>query len=333
MSSSTRLSRFVPTGHDGFLLIAVLLIILVFAVQDPAFLSLRNGSDVFSTYSVLGILAAGLLIVLISGELDISFTAVMTAAQYASAVYIIENGGSWVSVFATSIFIGVALGMLNALIVHYLNASSVIVTIATLNIYFGATVVLSGGEWLYAFPDWFFEGVSIELWSPERGRAYAINLAILALAAFWALTYLLLYRSSVGRQIFAVGGNREAAERVGINILRIRLLSFGFLGLAAGVAAVVHAQLVQTVAPNALVGTELEVLAAVVLGGASLTGGVGTFRGMVLGVAFIALMSNGLVITGVSTYSQKALLGLVIVIAVIATGDGGKLFRKGGRRV
>lgn len=329
MSYLAKLSRFVPSTHNGYLTIAVILIISVFSIQDPRFFSLRNLLDVLSTYSVLGILAAGLLVVLISGEVDISFTAIMTAAQYAGSMYIIEKGGSWFSVFVISISIGMALGFLNALIVHYLNASSVVVTIAMLNIYFGVTVVLTNGEWLYAFPDWFFNGVSIKLWTPENGHGIILNLAIIALFTFWVVTYFLLYKSKTGRQIYAVGGNKEAAQRVGISLLRTRLISFGYLGIAAGIAAIIHAQLVQTVAPNALVGTELEVLAAVVLGGASLTGGVGTFRGMVLGVAFVAFMSNGLIITGVSAYSQKFLLGLVIVIAVISTGKGRNWVRKG----
>ena len=116
-----------------------------------------------------------------------------------------------------------------------------------------------------------------------------------------------------------MGGNPETAARLGVDIRRLKMLVYGYMGLVSGIASVVQAQLVQTVAPNAIVGRELEVVAAVVLGGASLAGGTGSVLGTVLGVSLVAIMQNGLTLLGVSSYWHQVFLGAVIVISVSIT--------------
>ena len=133
------------------------------------------------------------------------------------------------------------------------------------------------------------------------------------------LTAVILKGTMLGRKVYAFGGNPVAAERAGLGVLRIRLFAFGFMGLLAGVAAMVHVLYSQNVAPNALEGKELEVFAAVVIGGASLTGGVGTTRGTVLGVALIAVMSNGLTLMRVPSTWNDVAIGAVILASVTAS--------------
>jgi len=128
---------------------------------------------------------------------------------------------------------------------------------------------------------------------------------------------LLLNRSNIGRQIYAFGGNPDAAQRVGFNVVRLNLLVYGYMGALAGVASLVQAQLVQSVSPTALVGRELDVVAAVVIGGASLNGGSGTVMGTILGIALIAILQNGLILLGVSSYWSLFNTGLVIIAAVV----------------
>jgi simple sugar transport system permease protein len=123
----------------------------------------------------------------------------------------------------------------------------------------------------------------------------------------------------LGRTIYALGGNPVAARRVGFRVLLIQLFVYGYMGLLAGVAGIVHALNVQTVAPNALVGRELGVFAAVVLGGATLSGGVGTLRGTVVGVALVAVVSNGLTLTRVPAVWNQVAIGLIILISVTVT--------------
>jgi len=139
------------------------------------------------------------------------------------------------------------------------------------------------------------------------------------LVIVFAMTWFLLNRTNIGRQIYAMGGNPDASQRLGFNLFRLHLIVYGYMGFVAGIASLVQAQLAQSVAPTVLVGKELDVLAAVVLGGASLLGGVGTVLGTVLGLALLAIMQNGLVLLGVSSYWSQFFVGLVILVSVSAT--------------
>jgi simple sugar transport system permease protein len=142
---------------------------------------------------------------------------------------------------------------------------------------------------------------------------------MLMLVAVFVLTWLLLNRTTTGRQIYAMGGNPDAAQRLGFSLFRLNLIVYGYMGFTAGIASLVQAQLAQSVAPTVLVGKELDVLAAVVLGGASLLGGVGTVFGTVLGLTLLAVMQNGLILLGVSSYWSQFFVGLVILVSVSAT--------------
>ena len=122
-----------------------------------------------------------------------------------------------------------------------------------------------------------------------------------------------------------MGGNMDAAKRMGFNLLKLHVFVYCYMGFLAGIAGLVQAQLVQTVAPNSIVGRELEVVAAVVLGGASLAGGAGTLLGTILGVTLIAIMQNGLTLLGVSSYWHKVVIGMIILISVSITAYNRKL--------
>ena len=138
------------------------------------------------------------------------------------------------------------------------------------------------------------------------------------------ITAFLLNRLSIGRQIYGLGGNLEGAKRMGCNILGLQCFVYGYSGLTAGIAGLVQAHRVEEVVPNALIGRELDVLAAVVLGGASLQGGVGTVSGAVLGIVLLAIVQNGLTLLGVSSYSFGFVTGIIILISVSATALAAK---------
>jgi simple sugar transport system permease protein len=133
------------------------------------------------------------------------------------------------------------------------------------------------------------------------------------------LTAFILKATNIGRQIYAMGGNPDAARRLGFSIFRLNLFVYGYMGFIAGIASIAHAQLQLNVTPTVLVGRELTVLAAVVLGGASLMGGVGTVLGTILGVSFLCVLQNGLIILGLPARWEGAVTGLVILIAVAAS--------------
>lgn len=317
-ASSSIWGRF-SRSHEFWLLAVVLALSLALSVTTDSFLTLQNLFDLLTSNAFVGIMASGLLVVLIAGGIDISFTATASVAQYVALTIGIRYGLGWFPLFALAGAIGVACGLINALFITKLRISSIIVSIATLNIFYGLLIFFTGGKYITSLPKFFRDGISWFEYDDANGVPYALNLQILVLALAFAATWLLLNRTNVGRQIYALGGNKDAAQRLGFHVFRLNCLVYGYLGFIAGAASLVQAQLAQSVTPTVLVGKELDVLAAIVLGGASLTGGVGTVFGAILGVALLAILQNGLVLIGVSSYWSQWFVGLTILGAVSIT--------------
>ncbi|MBV8102988.1 MAG: ABC transporter permease [Verrucomicrobia bacterium] len=304
--------------HDVQLAGIICVMALVFSTLSRTFLSAGNLVALLENYSVMAIMACGLLVVLISGGIDISFAAVAAVSQYLTAIIIIQLGGNWVLAFVLSAGFGFLLGIVNALLIYFLKALSVIVTISTMTFYFSMLLFVTDGKSLYDLPDWFTADLSL------FGIPFPIVVATTALL----LTVLLLSRLALGLQIYALGGNPEAAKRVGCNLLGLHCLVYGYSGLVAGFAGLVEAHRVEEVVPGALIGRELDVLAAVVLGGASLLGGTGTVSGTIFGIVLLAILQNGLTLLGVSSYSFGLVTGLVILISVSVTAYAAMRQRK-----
>jgi simple sugar transport system permease protein len=264
----------------------------------------------------------GVLVVLLSGGIDISFTANATVSQYVMAILLAKVPGiNPILIFLIPCLIGITLGGVNASLIFFLNAPPIIITISTLNVFFGILQFISGGKWIYNFPSWFRDFAKIRLLNFINPDGISFGLSILTV--IWILiiivTFTILRYTTLGRKIYAMGGNIEAAKRSGLNILFLQFFVYCYMGFLAGLASIIQALLAQTVAPNAIMGRELEVIAAVVLGGASLAGGTGSLFGTILGVALIAIIGNGLTIMRVSSYWQKVFIGLIIIISVSIT--------------
>ena len=309
------LRRFSKTPEARLLLVNLLLFV-VLSVFAEGFFSVQNALNLMTSYAFVGILAAGLVVVLVAGGIDISFTAVASIAQYLAVSAVVRYEGDWVMLFAVALGGGVLLGLINSVLVTWLRISSIIVTIALLNVYYGMLMFWSGGDPINALPSWYANSMHWVLGEDQLGNPYVLNMQILGLVLAFVLSWLLLNRMAVGRQLRALGGNPEAAKRVGFDELRLNMVAYGFMGLMAGLAALVQAQGSQSVVPNALVGRELGVLAAVVLGGASLTGGMGTVFGTVLGLILFAFLQDGLILLGVSSYWIQFVTGFVFLVAV-----------------
>jgi simple sugar transport system permease protein len=309
------------THHETYVLFVIIIFSVIITSQNPNFLTLENLFDLLKSYAFVGILAVGVLFVLISGGIDISFTAIATVAMYVMAVVISQYGGNMFIAFLIAGAIGIVLGLINATIIYYFKIPSIITTIATLNIYYGILTVLSGGKWIYALPPWFRDFAEINVFTLTNAEGIEYGLSIIT--AIWlvivVLAWVILRYMLLGRGLYAMGGSPASAERAGFNIFRLQMFVYSFMGLLAGIAGVILALLVQTVAPNSIVGKELDVLAAVVLGGASLFGGVGTLFGTMLGVALIAIMSNGLTMMRVPSFWYNVFIGLIIIISVSAS--------------
>jgi len=310
--------------HETYVAAAIIVLAIVISSINSSFLTPENLFDLLNSYSFLGILSIGMLVVLISGGIDLSFTAVATVGEYVMAIVITRSGGNMLLAFGISMVIGVALGLFNAALIHIFEIPAVIATIGTLNAFYGLLIVFSGGKWIYSLPVWFrdFAQTKVVTFQNADGVIYGPASIFLVWMVVVVGVAVLLRRTVLGRQIYAVGGcgfDKSAANRVGINLFKINAVVYGLMGLLAGVAGVVQALQVQTVAPNSIVGKELNVIAAVVLGGASLSGGRGTIVGTLLGVALLAVLSNGLTLMRVSSYWFDVTIGIVIIASVSAS--------------
>ena len=315
MPSWIRLSR----KHETWLLLVTVTLAAALSIISPAFFTLRNAQDLITANAFTSILAAGLLLVLISGGIDISFTATATVAQYIAMTVANAHNVGWIGVILIASAAGIALGLVNAVLIHVFRVPSIIATLGTLNAFYGLLVFVTRGNYIYTLPDWFNSGINFLEFRDAEQNYYSLNFQMIASVLVLGIAWFILRRTRLGRQIIAFGGNHEAAERIGLPILRIQLFVYGWMGWCAGIASLAQAQLAQSIAPTVLVGRELDVLAAVVLGGASLAGGVGSVLGTVLGLTLVAILQNGLILAGVSSYWSDFATGVVILIAVSAT--------------
>ncbi len=287
------------------------------ALATDSFLTLTNLADLLNTSAINLIFAMGLLAVLVMGAIDISFAVAASVVQYVTALAVLRlGGGDWATAALIAGVAGVALGWVNAALIHHFRIISIVVTIATFNVFFGLLMFFTRGVSIYALPGWWTERVILWEHQTASGAWAELTLPVAVMGACVVATWLLVARTSTGRQLYAWGDNPEGARRIGISPAAVHYIAFGWLGLMLGIAALMQVNYAREVVPNALYGRELEVLAAVVLGGARLGGGRGTVLGCVLGVLLVAVTENGLNLLGVSPYAFKMVVGAIILAAI-----------------
>ncbi|WP_299154360.1 ABC transporter permease [uncultured Tateyamaria sp.] len=311
--------RKVFASAEGILGLLIICLSVLLTVTTDSFASIQNIFDLLNNQSVNIIFAVGLVVVLVAGGIDISFSVAASVVQYVVVTLLISmGGGNWAIGLLLAGATGISLGLINALFIHRFRIVSIIVTIGTFNVFFGLLMYLSRGRSIYTIPDWLYARVSIFSVELERGSA-TLYLPVLVMVVMVVATWFILSRTGFGRQIYGFGSNPDAARRSGINVALIQGFAYGWLGLCAGIAGLMQAHIVREVVPNALYGRELDILAAVVLGGAVLGGGRGTVLGAVLGVMLLALIQNGLNLLGISPFAFKMIVGAIILCAITAT--------------
>lgn len=307
-------------GTEAWLIVVIALMVVFLGLATDTFLTVSNLFNLLNVSAINVIFAVGLLAVLVAGGIDISFAVAASVVQYLTALAVEQlGGGSWALGFALAAGFGFCLGAINAGLIHYFRIISIVVTIATFNVFFGFLMFLTRGVSIYDLPDWWLDRVILFETQTASGLFAEIRLPVAVMAVMVLLSWLLIHRLNIGRQLYALGDNPDGARRIGINIAVMHFVAYGWLGICAGIGGLMQANYVQEVVPNALYGRELEVLAAVVLGGARLGGGRGTVLGAVLGVALITITSNGLNLLGVTPYAFQMVIGLVILVAITTT--------------
>jgi simple sugar transport system permease protein len=324
--------RFLPASAEGWLVIVIVGLIVILSVTTDSFLTLGNLIDLLNVNAINVIFAVGLLVVLVTGGIDISFAVGASVVQYLTALAVLGlGGGNWLLGLALAALFGFGLGAINAALIYYFNIISIVATIATFSLFFGLLMFFTGGVSIYDLPDWWLDRVEFLAFETASGEFISLSLPVAVMIVTVLATWVLLRHLNLGRQLYALGDNPEGARRVGINIRAMHFLAYGWLGICAGIAGLMQAHYVQEVVPNALIGRELNVLAATVLGGARLGGGRGSILGVLLGVALIAVTGNGLNLLGISPYAFDMIIGAVILVAITASNlKLGETSRRGG---
>ena len=306
------------TRNETLVAVVIILFCLVASASDPRFFSATTLTDLLRASIVIGIFAIGAMLVLVSGGIDVSFTAIAVFAMYASTVLTLATIPElpWYLIFTLSIIIGAALGALNGLFIAGFGLPTLIVTLGTLSVFRGFLLTFVGSERISKLPPGMrdFSRAVIARGTTEAGNFYALPLAFAALVIVVVLTWFILHKTLLGRSIFAIGGSLESARRIGINVRAIQFFVYIYAGALAGLAGIIHGSLGRMSDPFSLVGLELSVIAAVVLGGARLTGGYGTVSGTLLGVAMIVLVQNSLIVLGIPSTWQSVAIGTLILI-------------------
>jgi simple sugar transport system permease protein len=302
--------------REVILALIIIILVAVITPRAPSFLTYDNITNILKTYTVLGIFSIAVLLVIISGGVDVSFTAVAQVVQY-TVVYLLLNyisGNIFISIIM-ALVIGTALGLLNGFLIYHYKMPAIIITIATQSLFYGLLYVITHGRFLYEVPKYFWNLANARVFTAAPGVGLSVvTLIWFGLALFFS--FLLRY-TVIGRSIYLIGCNPQAAQRVGVNLLKTTLFVYGVTGAIAAVASIVHVSIVQTVIPNSIVGQEMQVIAAVVLGGASITGGRGTVSGTVLGVLLFSILSNALTLLKISSYWYNVFIGIIILGSVV----------------
>ena len=288
--------------------VSVIALFIALSILSPYFLTVQNLSSVARQIAVINIIALGMTLIMISGGIDISVGSVMAFAGICGTLLLHAGYGFIVSILG-AIVAGAAWGLVNSLIITVLRVSPFIATLGTMGAARGLTLVITNGLPVVDLPESFGR-----LGDGNVLRFIPVPLAILSALAL--LTGFLLKYTRMGRYAYAIGSNVEAARYAGIPVRRYLVILYLFCGALTGLAGMIESSRLMTGQPTTGQGYELSVIAAVVIGGASLSGGEGTVTGTVAGAVLMGLISNGSNLLGISPFWQQVVIGTIIVLAV-----------------
>ena len=306
-------SRIFRTREIG-VLAALIVLCMVMSFASPYFMKTQNLFNVLRGMSTIGIMAIGMTMVIVSGGIDLSVGSLAAvSAMLTARLMTYHNIPPWIS-FVCGMLMGLLLGTVNGTIITRLNVNPFITTLGMMSVARGLTYLISTG---------LEGGVASNI--PMRneqvnflGSGYigVVPFPVIEMAVLVTIFSLFLQHVVLGRQIYAVGSNEQAARLSGVNVANVRLFVYMLLGGLAALAGVMGAGLLSTAPTNLGLGNELDVIAAVVIGGASLAGGEGTILGAVIGAAIMAVIRNAFVLLKLPIYLQTIAIGVVIIIAV-----------------
>ena len=308
-STSVRALAFVR-GATGPL-IGLILLCVFLSFSTDTFLSMRNFLNVMDQITVLGVMAVGMTLVILIGGIDLSVGSVLALSGMVMGY--LGNNREWPFVIAilVALIASAACGLTSGLMVTRLRMPAFIATLAMMSIARGIASIITNGEQIVGFPDWFSNLAIIRHFG-------FLTVTVGLMVVITLIAWIILSFRPVGRALYALGGSQEVARLAGIPVRQYTMWVYVICGALAGLAGVILSARLDSSQPSSGLGYELDTIAAVVIGGASLSGGVGSIGGTAVGVLIIGFLRNGLNLLQISPFVQQVVIGVVIAVAVAA---------------
>lgn len=291
------------------LIIVLVVLCVIFTLSNPLFLTFDNIIAILRQLSIYGIVGIGMGFLIINGYLDLSIGGIVGLCGVTVSMLMVEAGLSMWVAMPISLLVGALISTINGLIITYTGIPAFIYTLAMTNVFRGLIYLLTAGQSISRFDPAFL--------AISRSSLLGIPIPIYLFFAVLILAWVILNKTTLGRSIYIVGGNRVAATFSGLNTKRVTICCYIISGVCAGICAIVLASKLSSVQPTMGASYEMEAISVAVIGGISLTGGEGSIVGILLGALILGVIDNGMIMMGISSYWQMIVKGLVIVVAVV----------------
>ena len=301
----------ITKSRETSLLIVLVLLCLVVTIKNPAFMTVSNIMEILKNNAVTMILALGMLCVLLIGGIDISIAS--TLAFSGMTVGLMFKFGHLTSTllgFMIALLIGAVCGLIIGVVIGYGKVTPIIATMGFMYIYRGLAYIIGNSQWAGADALGDFKKFALE-------DVFGLNKVIMIVIVCYIVFFIVLKWTKFGRNIYAVGSNEEAAQISGINVARVKVYVYIIMGILAGLAGALATTVYASAQPNMQTGKEMDVIAACVIGGVSMSGGKGSVVGTLLGSLVLAVISKALPLVGIDAIAQNTIKGVLIVAVII----------------
>jgi len=300
---------FSEISQKYFIIYAVIALLIILSILSDTFLSVNNIINVLRQSSMIAIIAVGVFFVIVGAGIDISVGSIVAIAGITMSSLIVDYKFPVFLGIIGGILAGMAVGGINGYLVTRRHVPAFVATLGTMGAIRGLTYVLTN-----AYP---VSGLPKSIYVIGRGYIGPIPVPVVIMVVVYIIAYIIAEKTKIGRFIYAIGGNEEAAHLSGIKVHSYRLLTYIASGFLASVSGIILVSRLASGQPNAGIGFEFEAITAAVIGGTSLYGGKGAVIGVFFGALFIAILLNGMVLLNVSSYYQQMIKGIVLILAVM----------------
>lgn len=301
------LSKFLILFFNNSVLFIFIFLIIIMGIMSDKFFTLRNWLNILNNFSVTAIVTFGVAVIIITGGIDISFTAILSSCAVLAAF--LHPYGLWTPIIA-SISLGALLGLFNGVLVSKVKVNPFILSLGSLWLFRSVLFIITKGNLVQGNTEIPFDFIG-------HGKVFNIPFPILVMSSVFLAIFYILRNTKLGKYIYAYGSNKEALYSSGVNVNNILLGAYVLMGITSGIGGVVFSSMLTGVRPIAGDGYLIVVLTAIMLGGVSLAGGHGSLFNVLIGVLLLGVISNGMVLLSVKYSNQQVIKGFIFILAII----------------